>query len=208
MHSMEHLRTSQPINLDAQDTLDTHFNVNTQLLVQPIFVERDLQWEAELLGHLSEQEQRLREFTRSRFAADPHGAVQAAVRMVQALDAYTACQAERATLVRTHLPETRKISGEYILKAESLPKPPAPKTVLGIVVAQPRIDPARRQACANIVRELPAAIEPYLMVLANGFATGPLAAKWVETSGVFIRQLTKLVQHVTGSAETAAVNGS
>ena len=191
-------RAAAPATFTEQDTLDTHFGVNTQLLAQPVFLERDLEWEAELLGHLSEQEQRLREFARSRFAADPHGTVQGAVRMVQALDAYTACQAERATLVRAHLPETRKVSGQYILKAEALPKPPPAKSVFGIVLAPRRVLPSQRQACAEVVRELPGAIEAYLLLLANGFATGPMAAKWVETSGVFIRQLTKLTAHVTG----------
>ncbi len=197
MPSTEQLRTT-PATISSQDTLDTHFGVNTQLLAQPVFLERDLEWEADLLGHLSEQEQRLREFTRSRFAADPHGAVLGAVRMVQALDAYTACQAERATLVRAHLPETRKVSGQYIMKAEALPKPAAGKSLFGIVLAPPRVLPAHRQACAEVVKELPGAIEAYLLLLANGFATGPMAAKWVETSGVFIRQLTKLTTHVTG----------
>ena len=191
-------RATAPATIAEQDTLDTHFGVNTQLLAQPVFLERDLEWEAELLGHLSEQEQRLRVFARSRFAADPHGAVLGAVRMVQALDAYTACQAERATLVRAHLPDTRKVSGQYILKAEALPKPPPAKSVFGFVLAPPRVLPAHRQACAEVVRDLPGAIEAYLLLLANGFATGPMAAKWVETSGVFIRQLTKLTAHVTG----------
>jgi hypothetical protein len=186
-----------PTTADAQDTLDTQFGVNTQLLAQPVFFERDRDWEAELLGQLSEQEQRLRDFTRTRFANDPYSAVQSAIRMVQALDAYTACQAERATLVRAHLPETRKGSGQYILKAESLAKPLPPRTVLGIAIGPPRIGPAQRQAYSEIVRELPGAIEPYLLLLGNGFATGPMAAKWVETSGVFVRQLTKLVNHVT-----------
>lgn len=186
-----------PTTADSQDTLDTHFGTNTQLLAQPVFLERDRDWEGELLGHLSEQEQRLREFTRTRFANDPFSAVQGAIRMVQALDAYTACQAERATLVRAHLPETRKISGQYILKAESLAKPLPPRTVLGVVLGAPRTTPVQRQSYAAVVRELPGAIEPYLLLLGNGFATGPMAAKWVETCGVFIRQLTKLVNHVT-----------
>lgn len=181
----------------SQDTLDTHHGVNTQLLAQPVFLDRDIEWEAELLGHLSEQEQRLREFTRSRFASDPFGTVQGAVRMVQALDAYCACLAERATLVRANLAETRKVCAEYVAKVGALPPALPPRTVLGVVVGAARITPPVRLACAEVVRELPRAIESYLLLLANGFATGPMAAKWVETSGVFIRQLTKLTTHVT-----------
>ena len=195
MSSIDLLNTTA--SLDAQDTLDTQSIVNTQLLSQPVFIERDREWEAELLGQLSEQEQRLREFTRSRFASDPHATVAAAVRMIQALDAYTACQAERSTLVRAQLPETRKVSGQYILKAESLPKPTPPRKLLGWTVGSPRVNPALRTACAQTVRELPSAIEAYLLVLGSGFATGPIAAKWVETCGVFIRQLNKLVNHIT-----------
>jgi hypothetical protein len=183
--------------LDSQDTLDTQSGTNTQQLAQPVFLERDREWEAELLGHLSELEQRLREFSRSRFAADPHATVSAAVRMVQELDTYAAGQAERASLVRAQLPETRKIAGQYILKAESLARPLPPRRIFGVPIGSPRLTAAQRQNCGQVLRELPAAVEAYLLVLGNGFATGPMAAKWVETSGVFNRQLNKLVVHIT-----------
>ena len=181
----------------AQDTLEMQAVVTTDPNTQPLFAARDEEWETELLTHLSEQEQRLREFTRSRFHKEPHAVVQLAVRMVQAIDAYTACHAERATLIRAHLPETRQASGQFILQADSLPKPVAAKKLFGFTVSASRIDPAQRAACAAGVTELPKVIEAYLLLLGNGFATGQSAAKWVETCGVFIRQLTKLTKHIT-----------
>lgn len=184
-------------DIASQDTLDTQHGANTQLLTQPVHAERDSEWEAELLGYLSEQEQRFGEFTRSRFTSDPFAAVQEALRMVQAVDRYCAVQAGRAELVRKHLDETRAICAEYVKKVGNLPQPQPPRTVLGLVVSAPRITPPVRLACAEVVRDLPRAIESYLLLLANGFATGPMAAKWVETSGVFIRQLTKLTTHIT-----------
>lgn len=197
MQSTEQLYGAAPAALESQDTLDTQPGANTQLLAQPMFVERDLAWEAELLGHLSEQEQRLREFTRSRFASDPYAAVQAALRMVQAMDAYCACQAEQSPLVRSNLAGTAKVCGEFVKKVVALPNGAPPRTFFGMVVAAPRVSPPARLACAEVVRGLPRAIESYLLLLANGFVTGPMAAKWVETSGVFIRQLTKLTAHIT-----------
>ncbi len=189
--------SNTPAVATVPDPVDTQFGVQTELLAQPVFLERDLEWEGELLCQLSEQEQRFRDFTRSRFASDPHGSVFLAVRMVQGLDGYSAALAERAAPVRTQLPETRKISGQYILKAESLPKPAPPRTLLGVIVAPPRIPAEHRRAYAEHVRELPKIIEAYVLLLGNGFSTGPIAAKWVETCSVFIRQLTKLVNHIT-----------
>lgn len=180
----------------ASDTLDSESGATTDLM-QPVFAARDVEWEAELLTHLSEQEQRLREFTRRRFQTEPHGVVQLAVRMVQALDVYTALHAERATLIRLNLPATRQASGEFIRKAETLPKPESGRKLLGFTVSAPRVSPEARVAAAMVVAELPAVIESYLLLLGNGFATGPMAAKWVETIGVFVRQLTKLTKHIT-----------
>lgn len=180
----------------ASDTLDGESGANTDL-VQPLFAARDLEWEAELLTQLSEQEQRLREFTRRRFQAEPHAVVQLAVRMVQALDVYTALHAERATLIRLNLPATRQVSGQFILKAETMPKPEPGRKLLGFTVSAPRVDPVVRVSAAMVVAELPSVIESYLLLLGNGFATGQMAAKWVETIGVFIRQLTKLTKHIT-----------
>jgi hypothetical protein len=181
----------------AQDTLDTQAVLDTDLLTRPVFAARDAEWEAELLTHLSEQEQRLREFTRSRFRADPHEVLMLAVRTVQAIDAYTACHAERATLIRAHLPETRKAADQYLREAAGLPRPAPARTVFGFAVSAPRIEPAVRGECVRLLTGLPPVIEAYLLLLGNGFATGQSAAKWVETCGVFVRQLTKLTKHIT-----------
>ncbi|QEL14693.1 hypothetical protein [Limnoglobus roseus] len=180
----------------AHDTLDAQGLVNTDL-VQGVFAARDLEWETELLTRLSEQEQRFREFTRRKFQADPHGVLGLAVRMVQAIDADAACHAERATLIRANLPATRTAAAPFLRQAEALPKPPPPRTVLGFTVSTPRVEPVVRSSAAALVRELPTVIESYLLLLGNGFATGHAAAKWVETSSVFTRQLTKLTRHIT-----------
>ncbi len=180
----------------AHDTLDAQGLVNTDL-VQGVFAARDLEWEAELLTRLSEQEQRFREFTRKRFQADPHAVVRLAVRMVQAIDADAACHAERATLIRANLPATRQAFAPFLRQADALPKPLPARTVLGFTLAPSRVDPVVRTSAAALVCELPAVLEGYLLLLGNGFATGHAAAKWIETAGVFVRQLTRIARHIT-----------
>lgn len=180
----------------AHDTLDAQGLVNTDL-VQGVFAARDLEWETELLTRLSEQEQRLRAFTRTRFRADPHAVVQLAVRMVKAIDADAACHAERHTLIRANLPATRGAFAPFLRQADVLPPPTPARTLFGLTLVPARMDPTVRTAAAALVCELPAVIEGYLLLLGNGFATGHAAAKWVETCGVFVRQLTTITRHIT-----------
>jgi hypothetical protein len=50
-----------------------------------------------------------------------------------------------------------------------------------------------RDNCFWALRNLPAVLERYLLVLGGGFSGGPAAAKWVETCGVFLTQVRRVL---------------
>ena len=56
-----------------------------------------------------------------------------------------------------------------------------------------KLSKEQRDNCFWALRNLPAVLERYLLVLGSGFTSGPAAAKWVETCGVFLTQVKRVL---------------
>jgi hypothetical protein len=181
----------------SQDTNATSADENTAILNEPSFVVRDIEWEAELLTHLSEQEQRLREFSRTRFRKNPYEIAECALSMIRSIDAYSATHAEQVAIIQSSIGKIRSQSSSFLGAFATLQKPSEPRTLFGFTIGSPKPAPNSHELASKTLSLLPATLEAYLLLLGNGFATGHMAAKWVETCGIFMRQLNKLISSIT-----------
>jgi hypothetical protein len=171
-------------------TADTGTNINNSRLLHA----QDMEWEGELLELLSGLEQQLGVLTQRKARTWPPTLVRHGLDLVRtvAVFAETKSAGRPATLVA--LADARVEAGHTTRKAETVVRDAGPEPgPLAVVFGGTKLTPEHRESCFWVLRTLPTVLEKYLLAFGGGFVTGPAAAKWVETCGVFVTQVRRVL---------------
>jgi hypothetical protein len=156
---------------------------------------RDGQWEETLLVFLSELEQYVAKFGQRGIRDWPPAAVQHGLEVVQFVAQFTQERIGDQPSTNRYLNEAKaaKLRAESAAAALASVKPGRFGALAGLLGNKPKLSPEIRESCFWVLRALPADLERYFLALGCGFASGRTAAKWVETCGVFLSHLKRVV---------------
>lgn len=162
---------------------------------------QDSVWEASLLEFLSELEQRIAGFGAKGVRDWPPAAVRLGVDTLKYTAAFTEGRLGGHPAAQKHGDEARAA----LVRAETAADTVAhswgskPGRFAGLFGANKGLTPEARESCFWVLRALPADMERYFLALGCGFASGRGAAKWVETYGVFLGHLKRVVAELEKS---------
>jgi hypothetical protein len=169
---------------------DTSTNVNSSRILNA----QDVVWEGELLEFLSELEQQLGVLTGRRARTWPPTLVRHGLSLVKTVSAFADAKASAYPKAQPHLAAARVEAGHTVRKAETVVRDAGPEPgPLAAVFGGTKLSAEHRESCFWVLRTLPTVLEKYLLAFGSGFTTGPAAAKWVETCGVFITQVKRVL---------------
>ncbi|MGL4420190.1 MAG: hypothetical protein ACRCZF_05970 [Gemmataceae bacterium] len=166
---------------------------DTQTVVVQSLRSLDSGWEAELLGVLSELEQMLGGLTRQAVQEWPPEAVRLGLKLIQTVADFAEAHFRDDGQVRKHLETARQEAARTIRSAEQVLADLGPESTFRRLFKARRLTNEQMESCHWVLRTLPGALERYLLVLGCGYSTGPAAAKWVETCGVFLTQVKRVL---------------
>ena len=180
------------IEFETPSSLDGHASQSGTLR------SRDAAWEAELLGVLSDMEQRLGQLTRQKSRAWPPEAVRLGSDLLRAVAEFAEAKFAEHPHARKHLEAARAEASCILNAADGVVRDAGPEPTRwgGLFGGAKKLSAGHRDTCYWALRALPAALECYLLVLGCGYATGPAAGKWVETRGVFLTQAKRVLSAV------------